>query len=209
MFTHPTDKLSAKVRRVIISKDIVYDENHFYYQPNTEVNKEQDSVNRKILTTLPPLDIRDKQKIQSPQDIQENTMPFDSQPPTEGNDQLFTYPKYCIRRKKQPVTQPQDNKEDITDRVAPEEVTLTEKTDSEKSEELPISLRKSTRTCVKPIPHSISNYLNDDRVSTDYKIFLTALNQVVVPTTVGEGVQYPHWRKAMDEQMQALIKNQT
>ena len=44
-------------RRVIISKDIVFDENRFYYQPNTEVNKEQDSVNREILTPLPPLDI--------------------------------------------------------------------------------------------------------------------------------------------------------
>ena len=114
-------------------------------------------------------------------------------------------------RKKQPVMHPQDNKEDITNRVLPEEDALTEKTESKKleEEELPIAVRKPTRTCVKPIPYSISNYINYDRVSPSYKTFLTALSYVVVPTTVGEAVQYSHWRKARDEEMQALIKNQT
>ena len=198
-------------RRVIISKDIVFDENRFYYQPNTEVNKEQDSINREIPTPLPSLDIYERKKVQSPQDIREDTMPFDSELPAEGDDQLSAYPKYYMRRKKQPVMHPQDNKEDITDRVPPEEGTLTEKTESKKSEEeeLPIAVRKPTRTCVKPVPYSISNYINYDRVSPSYKTFLTGLSHVVVPTTVGEAVRYPHWRKAMDEEMQALIKKQT
>ena len=113
---------------MIISKDIIFDENPFYYQPNTEINEEQDSFNMEFLTLVPPLDIRDKQKIQSPQDIQENTMPFNSQSLAEGNDQLSTYPKYYMRRNKQPITHPQDNKEDMTDRVAPKEDTLTRKT---------------------------------------------------------------------------------
>ena len=75
-------------RRVIISKDIVFDENHFYYQPSTEVNKEQDSINREFPTPLPSLDIYEWKKVQSPQDIRENTMPFDSELPAEGDDQF-------------------------------------------------------------------------------------------------------------------------
>ena len=114
---------------MIISKDIVFDENRFYYQPNIEVNKEQDSINREILTPLPSLDIHERKKVQSPQDIRENTMPFDSQLLAEGDDQLSTCPKYYMRRKKQPIMRPQDNKEDITDRVPPEEDALTEKTE--------------------------------------------------------------------------------
>ena len=87
-------------RRVIISKDIVFDENRFYYQPNTEVNNEQDSMNREIPTPLPSLDISEREKVQPPQGIREDTMPFDSELPVEGDDQLSTYPKYYMRRKK-------------------------------------------------------------------------------------------------------------
>ena len=87
-------------RRVIISKDIVFDENRFYYQPNTEVNNEQDSINREIPTPLPSLDIYEREKVQPPQDIREDTMPFDSELLAEGDDQLSTYPKYYMRRKK-------------------------------------------------------------------------------------------------------------
>ena len=73
-------------------------------------------------------------------------MPFDSELPVEDDDQLSTFPKYYMRRNKQPVTHPQDNKEDITDRVPPEEDTLIEKIESKKSEEeeLSIAMRKPT-----------------------------------------------------------------
>ena len=80
------------------------------------VNMEQDSVSNEILTPLPPFNIRDKQEVQLPQDIQENTMTFDSQPPIKGNNQLYTYPKYYMRRKKKLVMHPQDDKDNINGR---------------------------------------------------------------------------------------------
>ena len=76
-------------------------------------------------------------------------------------------------------------------------------------EELPIALRKPIRTCVKPIPHSITNYLNYEMVSTNYRTFLTTLSQETIPTTVEEAWQSPQWKVAIDEEMQALMKNQT
>ena len=193
-------------RRVIIAKDIDFDGNRFYYQTNIEPKGEQESIKREALTPLPFLNRRDKQEIQPPQEIQENTMKIDSQPATVGDNQPSTYPKYYVRRNKQPTTHTQDGKEGIIGRVAPEEDTSTEKSGEK---ELPIALRKPTRACVKPIPHSISNYLNCGRVSVNFRAFLPTLNQVIVPTTVGEALQHPQWRKVMDEKMQALIKNLT
>ena len=62
---------------------------------------------------------------------------------------------------------------------------------------------------MKPIPHAISNYLNYEKVSTHYKSFLTNLTRTSIPNIETEAVQYPHWKQAMDEEMQALIKNRT
>ena len=90
-------------------------------------------------------------------------------------------------------------------RVNPEEENQFEKS----NEELPIALRKPTRTCAKPIPHSVTYDLNYRMVSTNCRTFLTTLNQVTIPTTVEEAFQYPQWKTAIDEEMQALIKNQT
>ena len=85
-------------------------------------------------------------------------------------------------------------------------INLEERNQLEKLEELPIALRKPTRT---PIPHSITNYLNYEMVSTNYRTFHTTLSQETIPTTVEEACQYPHWKVAIDEEMQASIKNQT
>ena len=61
-------------------------------------------IKREFLTPLPFLNIRDKQEIQPPQEIEENTMKIDSQPTTDGNNQPPTYPKYYVRRNNQPTT---------------------------------------------------------------------------------------------------------
>ena len=49
-------------------------------------------------------------------------------------------------------------------------------------------------------------FLTDERVSPGYKTFLTSLSQTV---TLEEALRYPHWRNAMDEDMQVLLKNET
>ena len=47
------------------------------------------------------------------------------------------------------------------------------------------------------------------RVSPGYKNFLTNLIQIVISNAVEETLRYPHWRNAMDKEIQALLKNET
>ena len=79
----------------------------------------------------------------------------------------------------------------------------------EGKEDLPKALRKEPRTCVKSLPYEISNFLTYERVSTGYKTILTNLSETVIPKKVGEALRYPHWRNAIDEEMWALLKNET
>ena len=72
-------------RRVIIAKDIVFNEQCFYYQTNNEPS------------TFPA---RDQQETQLPQENQEGTTKLDSQLATDGNNHLPTQ-KYYIRHLKQ------------------------------------------------------------------------------------------------------------
>ena len=144
-------------------------------------------IRREIPTPLPLFSPNEEKERPQPQENQVDTL--NSVPKEEP--QFPAFPKYYVRRNKQPPINPEKRNQ------------------PEKLEELPIALRKPTRTCVKPIPHSITNYLNYEMVSTNYRTFLTTLNQETIPTTIEEACQYPQWKVAIDEEMQALIKNQT
>ena len=104
----------------------------------------------------------DQQETQLPQENQESKTKLDSQLATNGNTQPSTYPKYYVRRNKQQTTHSHDVGEDITGERTPEEDISIEESEAT---ELPIALREPTRTYVKPIPHSMSNNLNYDKVS--------------------------------------------
>ena len=141
---------------------------------------------------------------------------------------VITLPKYYVRRKNQgPVstlhtldgfqerTRGEMNEDNALNetgsatgrrRITPTENAPTER---QEEEELPIALRKHPQACVKPIPHVITNYLNYVKVSTNYESILMTLNQTIIPNTTTETAQYPHWKQAMDEEMQALINNRT
>ena len=80
-------------------------------------------------------------------------------------------------------------------------INLEERNQPEELEELPIALRKPTRTCVKPIPHSITNYLKYEMVSANYRTFLNTLSHEMIPTTIEEAWKSPQWKVAIDEEM--------
>ena len=81
--------------------------------------------------------------------------------------------------------------------------------EGQNSDNLPIALRKGKRNCVKPLPHDIALCLDHNKVSPVYKSFMTILNQEIIPKTAEEALMYPNWKKAMNEEMEALIKNNT
>ena len=52
--------------------------------------------------------------------------------------------------------------------------------ENSRQEDLPLALRKPSRTCVKPRPYAISSFLTFARASPVYKNFLITLNQISI-----------------------------
>ena len=73
----------------------------------------------------------------------------------------------------------------------------------------PIAIRKQKRACVKPLPHHIVGYLNYEKVSPEYMTFLLQIQDIPIPKQSQEAMRTPKWKEAMDEEMRALMKNQT
>ena len=72
--------------------------------------------------------------------------------------------------------------------------------------DLPIASRKGVRSCTK---HSMSNYVSYDKLSPTFLAFTSQLSSVEIPKKVQEALRVLEWRKAIEEEMRALEKNQT
>lgn len=93
--------------------------------------------------------------------------------------------------------------------------------DNTGSLELPIALRKGTRECTKTpfhrllnstvcsIKHPLCNVVNYDRLSCKFKTFTADLDNHVIPRNIYEALSHKEWKKAVDDEMTALIKNRT
>ena len=74
-----------------------------------------------------------------------------------------------------------------------------------RGDDLPIALRKGTRTCVRPIPFAMASYLDYQKVSPQYKAFLTQIQEIQIPKDPREALNNSRWKEAMDEEMKALL----
>jgi hypothetical protein len=74
---------------------------------------------------------------------------------------------------------------------------------------MPIALRKSTRTCPSIYRYPISNYVSSHRLSPSCKAFANQLSSVSIPKNLQEALNNPRWKAAMVEEMEALQKNST
>ncbi|KAI3434272.1 uncharacterized protein J3R85_006738 [Psidium guajava] len=70
--------------------------------------------------------------------------------------------------------------------------------------DLPIALRKATRKCTL---HPISQFVSYQRLSTQHKAFITALDSIIIPNSVHEAFENRNWIQAMMAEMNALKKN--
>ena len=77
----------------------------------------------------------------------------------------------------------------------------------EPSPDLPIALRKGTRSTCNPYP--IYNFLSYHRISPSHCAFVSAISSVSIPKTVQEALSHPGWRQAMIDEMTALESNST
>ena len=78
-----------------------------------------------------------------------------------------------------------------------------------RGDDLPIALRKGTRTCVRPIPFAMASFLDYQKVSSQYKAFLTQIQEIPIPKNPQEALNNIRWKEAMDEEMRALLQNET
>jgi len=68
--------------------------------------------------------------------------------------------------------------------------------------DLPISLRKGTRTCKST--YSIANFVSYDRLSYTPRSLISSLDSISVPKTVNEALNHPRWSDAMLQKIHAL-----
>ncbi|MFV0960739.1 reverse transcriptase domain-containing protein, partial [Klebsiella pneumoniae] len=87
-----------------------------------------------------------------------------------------------------------------------EEIDLQKNMNKDEDEELPIALRKGTRSCTQ---HPISNFISYSKLSKNYKCFISSLSVSVIPRNVAEAQQDLRWKHAMSDEMDALKKNET
>ncbi|OIT23525.1 hypothetical protein A4A49_64619, partial [Nicotiana attenuata] len=73
--------------------------------------------------------------------------------------------------------------------------------------DLPIALRKGTRTCKST--YSIANFVSYDRLSSTSRSLIASLDSISVPKKVKEALNHLGWSNAMLEEIHALEENHT
>ena len=84
--------------------------------------------------------------------------------------------------------------------------TSEEHTGANSDLDIPITIRKGVRFCVKC---PISNYLTHSRLSSQFKAFTTTVDAMVVPQNIQEALNDPKWKEAVMEEIKAHIGNHT
>ncbi|TYK16819.1 reverse transcriptase [Cucumis melo var. makuwa] len=70
--------------------------------------------------------------------------------------------------------------------------------------DLPIALRKGTRSCTK---HSISNYVSYKNLSPQFRAFTTNIDSITIPKNIHIALECPKWKNVVMEVRKALEKN--
>ncbi|KAA0025288.1 Cysteine-rich RLK (receptor-like protein kinase) 8 [Cucumis melo var. makuwa] len=72
--------------------------------------------------------------------------------------------------------------------------------------DIPIALRKGTRSCTK---HPICNYVSYDNLSPQFRAFTANIDSTIIPKNIYTALECPEWKNAVMEEMKALEKNRT
>ena len=74
---------------------------------------------------------------------------------------------------------------------------------------VPIAIRKNSRTCTKFALYPMSKYVPYKNLSSLFLSFTSQLSSVDVPKNMQEDLGVLEWRKVVFEEMEALEKNDT
>ena len=80
--------------------------------------------------------------------------------------------------------------------------------------DLPIAIRKGTRTCTQKSPktstnHPISKYVSYQNLSQNHRAFTSKITNLFVPRNIEEALDDPNWKLAVLDELNALRKNET
>ena len=219
-------------RKYIVSKDVLF-EKCFYYKPiGNESHREIDRllISQNLLINDSHL-LSDSSPLVDAQsctelglELPQISLPTDTTSNlADDTHTIISYPKYYQRKKgKKPVASfeipipHEDKNQGISGELL--ESAQGGDVSNQNSEilnyerggdDFPIALRKGTQSCVKPIPFAMASYLNYQNVSPQYKTFLTHIQAIPIPKNPQEALSNTQWKAAMDEEMKALLQNDT
>ncbi|KAA0050709.1 Beta-galactosidase [Cucumis melo var. makuwa] len=72
--------------------------------------------------------------------------------------------------------------------------------------DIPIALRKGTRSCTK---HPICNYVSYNNLSPQFRAFTENFDSTIIPKNIYTALECPEWKNSVMEEMKALEKNRT
>ena len=119
--------------------------------------------------------------------------------PTLEQDQLATSPENIELEVILELSSPMDTR--IESSVSIDSIDLVD--------DLPITLRRQSRTCQLKYKYPISNYVSSHRLSNSYIAFANHFSFVSTPNNLQNALGNPKWKSAMVEEMEALQKNST
>ena len=76
-------------------------------------------------------------------------------------------------------------------------------------ENLPIALKKGVRECRSRPLYPIGNYVSYEGLSSSYQAFTSKINSISIPNSIQDAMAIPEWKKAVNEEVNALVKNGT
>jgi hypothetical protein len=123
------------------------------------------------------------------------TTPEDTQPATTTSEDIQPPIVHVYHRRQRSPSDP----EPVSSLSA--DPPVSDQSDSD----VPIALRKGKRSCTYPIA-SVVSY---DKLSKTSRSFVSTIDSVSIPTTVGEALAHPGWQDAMLDELKALDHNVT
>jgi hypothetical protein len=191
-------------KKIFLSLDVTFFENEPYFQ-KTSLQGEILSESEDRSLTI-PLDLGPSSNFIP------NTgsnMPFTEDNLNSGGEQKEQHNKEMIVYSRKPKSK---DKEKLTLEapresepvIAPDTHELS--STSQDTDDLPIALRKQTRSCTL---HPISKFVAYDTLSSKFKAFVSNLDSTEIPRNIQEALGSPKWRKAVMDEMKALETNET
>ena len=188
-------------RKIIVTKAVSFDERIVFFQPYHEPEQEIEETRMAGPTPQPQIGVIEQASMLDleGQEKESARRQHDSHPTI-----ITPFPEYYLRKKGRKNLTNSHPKSMYLERNPSDELREHD-TDEKQKKDISIALRKSSLACVKPLPDAISNLLNYERSLHSLKTSLISLNQIAIQNTMEEALNHPCWRRAMDEEMKALL----